>query len=217
MVTRCLLASLVVLLACSRQDRPPPRLARSIAGHERVDTVEAQARWVDRSPLLTFRGPGFTFQYPAGARIDSGESHPSGIHGARISGPRYAMKGMWPGNVDPVARSGPAYSLVVTVHQNPHRLSLQHFVDTVVAQYNDACKPNCPIGEAASYATSFGPQPSMVVQRPCGDCWSYEVYLARRDRIVSFAFSTDDNDLLDSLTAPLYWLIIGTFHWTDIT
>jgi hypothetical protein len=28
------------------------------------------------------------------------------------------------------------------------------------------------------------------------------------------AFQTSDNDLLDALTAPLYWLMLSTFRWT---
>ena len=127
------------------------------------------------------------------------------------------MQGQWLGSKEPVERSGPAYALIVRVGTLPRGTSLEHVVDSAVTAYNNACKPDCAIGEAAAYAQTIAGQPARVLQRPCGDCSSYEIYFARGTRLVSFAYSTSDDDLLDALTAPLYWLIVNSFQWTDST
>jgi hypothetical protein len=123
------------------------------------------------------------------------------------------MTGKFGRNVEPDARSGPAYKLVVAVLPNPDHLTLEQFVDSSVNRYNAKLGPDFPIGQATSYRAVLGGQVARVVQPPCGDCWPRDVYFGRGNRVVVLSFSTDDTDMLDALTAPLYWLVISTFRW----
>jgi hypothetical protein len=130
-----------------------------------------------------------------------------------ISGPTFRLHAKWPGNVDIDERRGSAYSLLVATLSNPRRYPLAEFVDSILRAYNARLGLDSPIGQATAYAATIAGLPARVIKLPCGDCWPYEVYLGRRDRVVLFAFSTDDNDLLDALSAPLYWLMMSTFRW----
>ena len=206
--------------ACSKPQRAPQASGSGQASVpkpmvvDRLDSVEAAATWEHGTPLRTLRGAGFALEYPAGARLDTGSSYPTQIPGTVISGPAFEMKGKWAGNFEPVARRGPAYRLVVATLPNPQHLTLEQFVDSSVKRYNAKLGPDFPLGHAGSYAAVFGGQDARVVQPPCGDCWPRDVYFVRGDRAVVLSFTTDDNDMLDAVTAPLYWLLVSTFRWT---
>lgn len=178
------------------------------AAQSTVDTVAAQGVFVDGMPLRPYHGDGFTVLIPAGASIGTGASY-AGDSVLTIVGPTISMTGVWPGNAGIDGRRGPAYVLGVAVHSTLAGMSLDQTVDSIVKARNcDRCD------STTSYAVTLAGQRARVVQIPCGDCWAYEIYFMHRGRLVTFSYSTDDSDLLDVMSAPLYWLMINTFRWT---
>ena len=160
---------------------------------------------------MTFRGEGFTLRYPPDAVIDSARSHPGGIPGLEIRGPRIHVP------VDPNRgpSDGPAYRLGIASFANPTSMTPEAWVDSVRRKANDHPMDVDSLGFLSAPDTvAFGAVRALRLQPYCGDCSPEELYLAAPHRRVLLSYVFDISIPGDQeAQRRLYAAIISTFQW----
>lgn len=205
-LTRLAVSALVVA-GCTDQSRGADDRApsQSIAS----DSSGELHHW-----LRTYRGDGFTFVYPADARIVSDTSQAPPVRSIAVNGPDFSASGKSSGRPDSVTQEGPAYSLRVTSHPNTNGRTLSVVADSVMHALNDGLTPDDIASPADSSMATIAGQRVLIVHESCGDCVPTAVYFVSATRIVVFSWNSDAMDLLGPVTRAYYWYMVSSFRWT---
>jgi hypothetical protein len=158
----------------------------------------------------TLHDDGFTIRYPKAATVVLGQSHPSGMAGMAIQGPRIHVP--VPPDVGP--SDGPAYRLIISSAPNPHGWSAEQWVDSLRKEANDRrADDDSPSHLAAPDTMTFGTVRALHLRPYCGDCDPHELYVATPKRmiVVSYVFDIGVPGDRDA-QARLYRAIVSTLR-----
>jgi hypothetical protein len=165
------------------------------------------------SDWLTYRGDGFTIRYPKAATLVRAESHPRGIPGMAIRGPRIHV----PVPPDAGPSDGPAYELIVSSFPNPHGWSAEQWVDSVRREVNSHVTDPDNVGAVGAPDTLvLGTVRALSLRPFCGDCEPAELYVAtpRRMIVVSWIIEIGMPDELEA-QRRFYRTVAATLRPTE--
>ena len=135
----------------------------------------------------TYQGDGFTIRHPKDASFVRAESHPRGMPGIAIEGPRIHVE--VPPNVGP--SDGPAYRLIVSSFPNPRGWSAEQWVDSLRREANSHMDADSLGYLAAPDTVVLGTVRALRSKPFCGDCEAEELYIATRRRMIVVSYIFD--------------------------
>jgi len=172
--------------------------------------------------LKTYEGPGYSFQYPANARVENPTPWPPVASVIRVIGPVVWVK---PGDAD-WSYNGPAYELTIQTYENPEGLDAETWArDYILKVWKEARERNEPWGslpvteegvvkkdKVGRYVVAG--QPAFWVNYFAFDSEYPAFYLAGNSQVVELSFSDYplENQPLAVMQQDVYALIIGTFR-----
>ncbi len=173
--------------------------------------------------LLVYRGQGFSFQYPANARIEIVSPTLPATSEIHIIGPEVSIK---PGDADWVY-SGPGYEMSVQTFDNPDALDAEawgraYLLETWEERMKQGPSPGgIPVSEDGEIdedlvGTSIvAGQPAFWIELFGGDSAIFVYYLASGHQILTFSFRDYPlpNQPLNDLQQGIHMLIMGTLRW----
>lgn len=173
-------------------------------------------------PLATHKGQGFSFQYPANARLENVAPIPLATGEIHVIGPEVWVK---PGDADWSYR-GPAYELIIRTYENPEGLDAESWArNYILASWQEARERNRPWGslpvseegkidEDKVGSSVVAGQPAFWVSYFSFDSNTYAYYLTSNHQIVELSFDDYplENQPLATVQGHVYALILGTFR-----
>jgi len=173
--------------------------------------------------LQTYNGQGFSFQYPANARLENVTIRPPVTDEVHIIGSRVSVK---PGDADWVY-VGPGYEMIVRTYSNPEGLDAESWARNYVltswqeAKKRDEPRGSFPISEEGEIdegqvgSSVVAGQPAFWVNYLAFDSYIRVFYLANNHQVVELSFSDYPlaNQPLNLVQQDVYALIMGTFRF----
>jgi hypothetical protein len=201
----CLLVLALLLPVCQGQVAPPQEM--------------------QSDGLQTYRGPGFSLQYPANARVETKSTDPVATGEIHIVGPQVAVK---PGDADWVY-GGPAYELIVQVYDNPQGLDAEswarNYILTSWRQAKERGGPlmGPPVSETGQIEEQHvgravvAGQPAFWANFFAGDSYRRVFFVVHQQQVVALSFYDYPlaNQPLATVQQDVYALIMGTFRFED--
>lgn len=172
--------------------------------------------------LATYKGQGFSFKYPANARVENAAPVSPAIDEIPLVGPLVWVR---PGDAD-WFYNGPAYELTIRTYRNPDGLDVEswtrNYILTSWQKARDQGMPwgalpvseNGTIEESRVGSLIVGGQSAFWVNYFAFDSDLLAFYLSSDSRIIELDFYDYplENQPLATIQQDIYALIIGTFH-----
>jgi hypothetical protein len=179
--------------------------------------------------LKTHQGQGFSFQYPANARLEkvtptrkAWQVSSPAIDQIHVIGPQVWVK---PGDAD-WSYSGSAYYVTIRTYENPKGLDAESWArDYILTSWREARERNRPWGalpvseegeidEDKVGSSAIAGQPAFWVSYMAFDSFDRAYYLSINHQIVELSFRLYPlaNQPLAMVQRDVYALILGTFH-----
>lgn len=179
--------------------------------------------------LETYKGQGFSFQYPANARLENvaptksaGQVISPATAEIRVIGPQVWIK---PGDADWFYR-GPAYELIVRTYENPEGLDAESWArNYILTSWQEASERHQPWGslpvsekgeidEDEVGSSIVAGQPAFWVSYFAFDSYISAYYLTSNHRVVELSFRLYplENQPLAMVQEDMYALVLGTFR-----
>jgi len=173
--------------------------------------------------LQTYDGPGFSFQYPSNAQVETVEPEVAAVSELHVTGPVVWVK---PGDAD-WSYNGEAYELIVRTFENPNGLDAESWArEYVLERWEEAREENRPTGslpvteegtieEDEVGRHELAGQPAFWVRYFAFDSTYWAFYLTVEDRIVQLSFRASPlvNQPLAVVQLDIYALILDTFRF----
>ncbi len=173
--------------------------------------------------LQTYDGPGFSFQYPSNAQVETAEPEVAAVSELHVTGPVVWVK---PGDAD-WSYNGEAYELIVRTFENPQELDAESWArEYVLERWEEAKEQNRPTGSLpvteegtiredwVGHCEVAG-EPAFWVRYFAFDSTYWAFYLTVEDRVVQLSFHASPlvNQPLAVVQQDVYALIIDTFQF----
>ena len=173
--------------------------------------------------LQTYDGPGFSFQYPSNAQVETVEPEVAAASELHVTGPVVWVK---PGDAD-WPYNGEAYELIVRTFENPERLDAESWArEYVLERWEEAREENRPTGslpvtEEGTIREDWVGQYEVAGERAFWvryfwfDSTYWAFYLTVEDRVVELSFVDYPlpNQPLAVVQVDIYALILDTFQF----
>jgi hypothetical protein len=173
--------------------------------------------------LQTYDGPGFSFQYPSNAQVETVEPEVAALSELHIAGPVVWIK---PGDAD-WSFNGEAYELIVRTFENPEGLDAESWArEYVLERWEEAREQNrptesLPVTEEGTIREDWVGQyevtgePAFWVRYFWFDSTYWAFYLTVEDRVVEVSFRIWPlaNQPLAVMQQDVYALIVDSFRF----
>jgi len=173
--------------------------------------------------LQTYDGPGFSFQYPSNAQVETVEPEVAAVSELHVAGPVVWVK---PGDAD-WSYNGEAYELIVRTFENPEGLDAEPWArEYVLERWREAKDQNRPTGslpvtEEGAIREDWvgqyevGGERAFWVRYFWFDSIYWAFYLTAEDHVVELSFVDYPlpNQPLAVVQVDIYALILDTFQF----
>jgi hypothetical protein len=172
--------------------------------------------------LATYKAHGFSFQYPANARLENIAPAPPAVNEIHIVGPDVWVK---PGDAD-WDYNGPAYELIIRTYENPDKVDVESWTRTyILTSWQKAREQGFPWGslpiseqgvieEDKVGGTIVAGQSAFWVDYFAFDSDLSAFYLSNDNQIIELSFYDYPlaNQPLATIQQDVYALTVSTFR-----